>query len=192
MALDLAERIRSDRLSSYLAHSSPSAGITQLRFMRSALRALSAHTPPRTRRLRLEFAGTPFVREASSRYSEMLLSLSPGRGEEVGEDAVRIRVQREPYVAALDLDRVDVVSQARLPVDDPVRARVDRGRRHLWCGGKVAQEARLDRCRMAVAGHVVEVCRSHAGHGQRMDVEGILEPRPEWDHLLDEIPVPVR
>src|SRR5579864_4380550 len=54
--------------------------------------------------------------------------VAPWRGEEVRQDPVDLGVEGEPDVAAVDLDRIDVGAEARLPVHDPVGARVDRGR----------------------------------------------------------------
>src|SRR5207248_1025264 len=73
------------------------------------------------------------------------LALAPGRRQEVREDAIDLRVQRQADMAAVHLDRVDVRAQAGLPVDDAVRARVDRGRRHAGRSHEVADETHLDR-----------------------------------------------
>src|SRR5205823_3860722 len=54
------------------------------------------------------------------------LVMAPGRGQEVGEDPVDLRIQGQADMAAVDLDRVDIGPQARLPVHDPVGTRVDR------------------------------------------------------------------
>src|SRR5713226_8554774 len=116
-----------------------------------------------------------------------ILRVPPGGGEEVGEDAVDLGVQREPDVAALDLDGVDVRAQARLPVDNPVRARVDGRRRYARHRGEVAHEAQLDRCRMSIPKDVVKMRGPNPRHRQRMDVEWIAQRRAERDHLLDEL-----
>src|SRR2546426_10985079 len=83
--------------------------------------------------------------------SILVLVKSPRRGEEVGQDPIDLGVESQSDMTAVDFDRVDVGAQARLPVHDPIRAGVDRGRRDARCGAKIAQEAHLDRCRMPVA-----------------------------------------
>jgi len=116
----------------------------------------------------------------------------PGGGEEVGQDPIDLGVQREAHMAAVDLDRIDVGSQARPPVDDPVSARVQRSGRYSWRRREVAQETFLDRRWMTVAKDVENVRRSDARHGQRVDVERRTQGRAKRDHLLDELWISMR
>src|ERR1700674_3381295 len=113
-----------------------------------------------------------------------MLRVPPGRGEEVGENTVDLGVDREPDVAAPYLDRVDVRTQASLPVDDAVRARVDGRRGYARLRREIAQETHLDRRRMSVADNVVKMRGFNPGHRQRVDVEWIAKRRAERDHLL--------
>src|SRR5205823_4654845 len=139
--LHLAKGVPLGRSSRDIAHAFPSAGITQFRFMRSAPGALSAR-----------YARAPAGIDLTGG-----LGLAPGSGEEVGEDAVHLGIESQANVAAVDLDRVDVRPQAGLPVDDAVRARIDRGGRDARGRLEVAQESHLDRGGMPVAHRVEEV-----------------------------------
>src|SRR5712692_6869959 len=63
----------------------------------------------------------------------------------MGEDPVNVRVQGQPDMAAPDLDHVHVASQARSPVHDTIRTRVDRGGGHPGRRRQVTQESHLHR-----------------------------------------------
>src|SRR5438309_5299897 len=54
------------------------------------------------------------------------LCLAPWRGQQMGHDPIHLGIQRQSEVAAIHLDRVEIVAQACLPVHDSVRARIDR------------------------------------------------------------------
>src|ERR1700682_5165348 len=83
-------------------------------------------------------------RGASSRWCATLLGWAPGRGQEVGEDAVDVRIQGQADMAALNFDCVQVRAQASFPVDHAIGARIDRCRGDSWLGGEVAKKTRFD------------------------------------------------
>src|SRR5213082_1760826 len=65
------------------------------------------------------------VERAPARSRSYRLVITPRRREEVGQDPVNLGVERQPDVTAVNLYRVEVRTQTRLPVHDPVRARID-------------------------------------------------------------------
>src|SRR5947208_10858854 len=100
----------------------------------------SAHVRPLSPPLPLAGGRVP-AKDRSYRLDTGRLVMAPGRGQEVGEDPVDLRIQGQADMAAVDLDRVDIGPQARLPVHDPVGTRVDRRRGTLGA----ARRSRMNR-----------------------------------------------